>query len=151
MNFFDELYDRFRELHADIKKSIENIPEAALDWSPGPEMNSIAVLVVHLAGAERYWVGVALNEAPARDREAEFKARGLRAVDLKAEIDSADDYAHASLARLSLADLEVVHLSPRNGKSFTTGWCLAHALEHTALHSGHIQLTRQLWDQKGSA
>jgi ankyrin repeat protein len=29
-------------------------------------------------------------------------------------------------------------------------WCLAHALEHTALHLGHMQITRQLWEQRGS-
>ena len=151
MNFFDELYDRFHEVHTDISKTIGNLPVEALDWVPGQEMNSIAVLVVHLSRAERYWVGVALNEAPARDREAEFKARGLSAAELKAEIDSADAYARKVLARLSLADLEAMQLSPRNGKTFSTGWCLAHALEHSAMHSGHIQLTRQLWDQKGGS
>ena len=36
------------ELHADIEKVMENLPVEALDWVPGPEMNSIAVLVVHL-------------------------------------------------------------------------------------------------------
>jgi hypothetical protein len=24
-------------------------------------------------------------------------------------------------------------------------WCLLHALDHTALHLGHMQLTYQLW------
>jgi hypothetical protein len=28
------------------------------------------------------------------------------------------------------------------------GWALLHALEHTAIHLGHIQITQQLWDQK---
>jgi hypothetical protein len=27
-------------------------------------------------------------------------------------------------------------------------WSLLHALEHTALHLGHMQLTRQLWEQQ---
>jgi hypothetical protein len=26
-------------------------------------------------------------------------------------------------------------------------WALLHALEHTTLHLGQIQLTRQLWEQ----
>jgi len=26
-------------------------------------------------------------------------------------------------------------------------WALAHALEHTALHLGHIQIGRELWQE----
>jgi len=146
--FFDDLFDRFCELHTEIKKALDGYPSEALDWGPGPEMNSIAVLVVHLAGAERYWIGVALNEPPDRDREAEFRTQALSADALEAHLVSADDYARLALARFSLPDLEAVRQSPRNAKTFTAGWCLAHALEHTALHTGHIQLTRQLWEQK---
>jgi uncharacterized damage-inducible protein DinB len=151
MTFYQDLYDRFNEVHADIAKAIDNLPVEALNWIPGYEMNPISVLVVHLAGAERYWVGVALNEPPVRDRDAEFKARGLNVGELKAVIRSEDEFVRESLAVISLTDLEAARLSPRNGKSFTVGWSLAHALEHTALHSGHIQLTRQLWEQKGDA
>jgi uncharacterized damage-inducible protein DinB len=146
--FFDDLIDRFAELHTEIEKALDGIPSEALNWVPGPEMNSIAVLVVHLAGAERYWIGVALNEPSGRDREAEFRTQGLSADALKAHLASADDYARQALARFSLADLEAARQSPRNSKTFTVGWCLAHALEHTALHAGHIQLTRQLWGIK---
>jgi uncharacterized damage-inducible protein DinB len=148
MSLYDELNDHFRELHADVAKTIESLPNQALDWLAGSEMNSIAVLVVHLAGAERYWIGVALNEPPSRDRESEFRTQGLSAGELKAHLASADDHARLSLARFSLPDLEAIRLSPRNANTFTVGWCLVHALEHTALHTGHIQLTRQLWEQK---
>ena len=51
------------------------------------------------------------------------------------------------LEGLALPDLEATRVSPRDGRTFTVVWCLAHALEHTALHLGHIQVTRQLWDQ----
>ena len=146
--FFDDLMDRFGELHTEIEKALDGIPSEALDWVPGPEMNPIAMLVVHLAGAERYWIGVALNEPPGRDREAEFQTQGVSAEALKAHLVSANDFTRQALARFSLPDLEAVHQSPRNGKTFTAGWCLAHALEHTALHTGHIQLTRQLWGIK---
>jgi uncharacterized damage-inducible protein DinB len=135
--------DRFSELHTDIERAVDGIPSESLDWIPGPNMNSINVLVVHLAGAERYWIEVALNEPPERDREAEFQTEGLSVEELKVHLASADEYARQALARLSISDLEAVRLSPRNVKKFTIGWCLAHAFEHTALHTGHIQSTRQ--------
>jgi hypothetical protein len=71
--FFDDLYDRFCELHSEIGKALDGLPPEALDWVPSAEMNSIAVMIVHLAGAEYYWIGVALNEPPERDRDSEFR------------------------------------------------------------------------------
>jgi uncharacterized damage-inducible protein DinB len=147
--FFDDLYDRFNEIHTDLARAIDGLPPEALDWAAGPEINSINVLVVHLVGAERYWIGaVGLGEPTDRVREEEFEAKGLTAEELKQRLTGADDFAREAFARFSLADLETVRKSPRNEKTFRLGWCLTHALEHSALHLGHIQLTRQLWDQK---
>ncbi len=144
--FYSDLIDHFSELHSDIGKSLEGLPNEALDWNPGPEMNSFAVLISHLTGSERYWIGVAVKNPPERDREAEFRTKGLSVEDLKGMLVSADGFARKALAGLSLNDLEEIRRSPRNDKTFSTGWCLAHALEHSALHAGHIQITRQLWD-----
>jgi uncharacterized damage-inducible protein DinB len=150
MTIFDDLYDRLNEFHADILKAIDGLPVHVLDWTPGPETNSINVLVVHLTAAERFWIGdVALGEPSNRTREEEFQAHGLTIDDLTQRLSDADDYAQAAFARLAVSDLDSVRKSPRNDRTFTIGWCLLHALEHTALHTGHIQLTRQLWDHKG--
>ena len=73
---------------------------------------------------------------------------GLSAEDLKKRLSDEDVYARKALEGFALPDLEAIRKSPRNEKTFSVGWCLTHALEHTALHLGHIQLTRQLWEQK---
>jgi uncharacterized damage-inducible protein DinB len=148
MNFFDDLYDRFHEIHTDLVKAVEGLPPEALDWTPDPGANSINVLVVHLTGAERYWIGLALHSPPERDRESEFQAHGLSAEELKMRLTSSDDDTRQALMRLSLPELETVCTSPRDDRTFTAGWCLLHALEHSALHLGHVQVTRQLWEQK---
>jgi len=148
MNFFDDLYDRFHEIHTDLVKAVEGLPPEALDWIPGAKTNSINVLVVHLTGAERYWIGLALHSPPERDRDEEFKVHGLSAEELKMRLTALDDDTRQALMRLSLPDLETVCKSPRNDRTFTAGWCILHALEHSALHLGHIQVTRQLWEQK---
>ena len=149
MTFFDELYDRFHELHAETAKALEGLPDEALDWVPGKEMNSINALFAHAFGAERYWIGdMALEDPKERDREAEFGAHGLSTAELKKHLDELDGYVRQGLTRLSLADLEAVRTSRFNNKKYTVAWSLAHALEHTALHLGHIQITRQLWEQR---
>jgi uncharacterized damage-inducible protein DinB len=149
MSFQDDLFDRFHEIHTDLMKAVDGLPGAALDWTPGAETNSINVLIVHLTASEKYWIGaVALGEPTDRVRDEEFQARGLTAAELNQRLTAADEYVRQALPRFTLADLETVRKSPRNEKMFTIGWCLLHALEHSALHLGHIQLTRQLWEQK---
>jgi uncharacterized damage-inducible protein DinB len=147
--FFDDLFDRFHELHNDLLKAIEDLPDEALDWVPGPDTSSINILVIHLTGAERYWIGaVALKEPTDRVRAKEFQVRGLSAGDLKKRLVDEDDFCKKAIKQFSLEDLQEIRTSPRDNKTFLVGWCLAHALEHTALHLGQLQLTRQLWEQQ---
>lgn len=149
MTYFEDLTGRFDEIHAELIHAIDGLPAEALDWLPGEEMNSLSVLVVHLVGSEKYWIGaVALGEPTDRVREEEFKVQGLGLEELKRRILDANAYIRQALARFSLADLDAPRKSPRNEKVFSAGWCLLHALEHSALHLGHIQITRQLWDHR---
>jgi uncharacterized damage-inducible protein DinB len=150
MNAFYEAYlERLEWLHAEIKQSVQGLPQEALDWSPGKEMNSMAVLVTHLAGAERYWIGdVAAGEPSGRDREAEFRVRGLPRSALEERLQQANQYARQTLERFSLEDLQALRISPRDGEEINVAWCLLHAIQHTGMHLGHIQLNRQLWEQK---
>lgn len=143
------LLDRFDELHLEIEKALEGLPVEALDWTPGPEMNSLSILIVHLTGAERYWVGDVANGEPlARDRNAEFQVSGLDAATLVKRVRDLAAYEKAAFERMTLTDLEGERVSPRDGRPFGVAWALSHALEHTALHVGQVQLTVQLWKQR---
>ncbi len=111
-------------------------------------MNSICALVVHLTGAERYWIGdVVARESSERDRAAEFRAHGLDGAALKRQLDQTLAYCRKVVEKLTLQDLEAVRVSPRDGQPFTMAWSLLHALGHTAIRVGHIQVMRQMWDQ----
>jgi uncharacterized damage-inducible protein DinB len=146
--YFEDLFGRFHELHNDLIKAVEGLPDEALDWVPGPDMNTMNILVIHLTGAERYWIGaVALQEPTERVRAREFQAHGLSSAELKKQLVDEDEFCRKALKQFTLQDLEEIRTSPRDQKTFRAGDCLAHALEHTALHLGHIQLTRQLWEQ----
>jgi len=150
--FFEDYLDILKARHNDILRALDGLPHAALDWKPGPDMNSISVLVFHLTGAERYWIGdVAAQDPSDRDREAEFRVRDAGLDVLKDRLNKNLVYARTVLNGLSLEDLEKTQLSPRDGQTFTVGWALVHALEHSTLHLGHIELTRQLWEQSGNS
>ena len=69
-------------------------------------------------------------------------------MEIKERLADSFERARGVLGRLALEDLEMPRISPRDGREFMVGWALAHALEHTVLHLGHIQITRQLWEHR---
>ena len=147
--YFKDYFGLLESCHNDIHKALNGLPPEALDWVPGKDTNSISVLVFHLTGAERFWIGdVALQESSDRNRDAEFKISGVDAGTLKQRLDDTLSYARTALERFTLQDLESPRRSPKTDREFTVGWALLHALEHATEHKGQIQLTRQLWEQR---
>ena len=144
LSILEDYLERLQALHADMRSAIEGLPQEALDWVPGKDINSLCALVVHTAGAERYWIGDVVGGEPSgRDRAAEFRTHGLDGATLKARLAAALAHSQTVLEELTLPDLEETYVSPRDGRQFTGAWCLAHAVEHTALHLGHMQIPRQ--------
>jgi uncharacterized damage-inducible protein DinB len=147
--FFNNYLNNLQELHDEIRNAVKELPPNALDWIYGPEMNSLSVLVVHLIGAERYWIGdVIVGEPSGRDRGSEFAVKGLSEQGLVQKLVEIETYLQNALETMSLQELEAERISPRNGREVTVAWALCHALKHTALHVGHIQISRQMWDQQ---
>jgi len=148
LTFFTSYLNNLQELHDEIRNAIKGLSQSALGWTSLPDMNSVSVLVIHLTGAERYWIGdVIAGEPSGRDRECEFKTKALSEGELIQHLIENEKYIERILERLILQDLEEKHISPRNGREVTAGWALGHVLKHTALHVGHIQIMRQLWEQ----
>lgn len=146
--FFTDYINLLQERHNDIFEALEGLPPAALDWTPGPNMNSISVLVFHLTGSERYWIGdIAAQEPSHRDRDAEFRVRDVGMDVLKERLGDNLEYARNTLNKFTIQDLETTRVSTGDRRTFTVAWALLHALEHTTLHLGQIQITRQLWEQ----
>jgi len=151
IQFFAEYLDNLAELHTEMMKAVRHLPAEALDWVPFPDSNSLSVLIVHSAGSEKYWLGdVVANESSGRDRPAEFHVKNMRLQDLEARLNESLGYAELVVGKLGLEDLEGKRINPRAGQEVSVAWALAHVLKHTALHLGHIQITRQLWDQANS-
>ncbi len=147
--FYEALFDQLQARHREIIKSLDELPPEAYDWKPAPEMNSLAVLIFHLTGGERYWIGdVVKGEDSHRDRDAEFKVSGLTAEALKLRINDLEDYEKSVLEGMKLEDLEEERFSPRHEKKYSVAWGLMHALEHTAEHVGHIHALSELWKQR---
>ncbi|MCX7622324.1 MAG: DinB family protein [Thermomicrobium sp.] len=140
-----------REQHAVLRDLVRDLPPAVLNWVPGPDMNSIAVLVGHLLDAERYLVAAALGDVVERERERWFRYEAPSAAALLELIDRTEAETSERLARLT-AEALVREFSPPNdrlGRCFTGMRWLLHAIQHNREHLGQALLTRQLAQQRG--
>ena len=142
--FFIDYLERLENLREGFHAEIQGLSVEALDWVPGPEMNSMAVLLAHTTGSLRFWIGdMALGEPSNRVREQEFETHGVTSEEMLRRLDVVFDYARAALPRMRLDDLGKER-SDADG-TVTYGWALLHAMEHGYMHLGHIQITSQLW------
>lgn len=129
--------------------AVREIDDDLLQWCPGPEFNSTAILLRHLAGSERWWIGEQIGGVPAhRNRDAEFvhdnppRAAVLRAVE------EARALTRRVLNGVTAADLQApVPVKTKRLSSPdqpTKYWALLHYLEHLGYHRGQILLLRNL-------
>jgi hypothetical protein len=136
----------YRALHEQLREHIRGMDHGTLNWRPLPKANSIAVLVVHVLGAERD-VMRTLRSAPSdRDREAEFRVES-DAADLLVLLDQADRELDEYLGAVTADDL--TGMKPRGDRPPKPGieWLLSnygHAREHVA----QLELTKQLYDSR---
>ena len=147
--FINDYLDRLQDLHQQMIAVLDALPDTAVNWQPPvKDINSIAVLVTHAMGAERFWVGdVALGDSSNRERSDEFINAPKTCAELKAIIQTTEEYIQGALPQIALTDFPTLKSTPNHSRDFTIGWSLLHAMEHTAVHVGHIQIMQQLWEK----
>jgi DinB superfamily len=137
----------YQDAHARFRAVVEGLDAAALNATLGAETNSIAVLVTHALGNER-WVLATLAGLPeSRDRTAEFAVRPESARPLLDALADADARAADLLPRIPEARLAATHpeVDGLTGRQWLLR-CLGHMREHAA----HAELTRQLLSARAS-
>jgi len=149
---FADVLSRLEALHQDYYAYMEGLSSEELDWSPGADMNSLCVLAVHVTAAERFWIGIGIDEISKRDRPAEFQASGYELETLKARFAANIAFYREAFKRQTLSGLEgtvdVSHFMDRPSQEVTRGYALLRGLDHTAEHVGHAGMTRQLLDRR---
>ena len=147
---YADVISRLETMHADYFAILDDLSSEQLDWSPGPAMNSLCVLAVHVTAAERFWIGIAIDDVIKRDRPAEFLARGHSLDELQARFTANINFYRTAFASQSVGQLseEVSFEFLDRRINCRRGWALLRALDHTAEHLGHAGMTRQLLDRR---
>lgn len=143
----DALIDELAWLNGRLRNAIAGMTSADLDRTLGPDTNSIAVLVAHVTGSELGWLHRAAGQTYARDREAEFRTRGMSAADLERMIDVAAKAAPELIRAAVAGGLETVR-GKHDGRDVPAIFSILHAINHLAEHVGHVELTRQVIEGK---
>jgi uncharacterized damage-inducible protein DinB len=140
-------------LRASAARKLDGLTPKQLRWKPAPEANSIGGIVQHLAYGERWWFRIVFA---GEDLPLDFKEDGGRPtfeVGSDATADSIRAF-YAEECRLADAAIERARLDDWSrtdlGRRATLRWILTHAVEETARHAGHLDITRELIDgQRG--
>jgi uncharacterized damage-inducible protein DinB len=140
---------RIEDLRGMVVDLTVALPAEALNWRPIEGIdehttNSLAVLAVHIAGAEQFWIGETLGGlAPTRDRDAEFTFQATDGSEVVRRLERVGADTRGVFSTLALADLDGAR--EVRGRTVPVRWCILHVIDHTALHLGHMQITYQLW------
>jgi uncharacterized damage-inducible protein DinB len=140
---------RLDELRRLVNETLVDMPVEGLNWRPiqaqgDHATNSLAVLAVHVAGAEHFWIAEVIGGQPStRNRAAEFATSAATPAELLALLDHTGKETQAVFLGLSEKDLDGTRQV--ESKVIPVRWALLHVVDHTSLHLGHMQITRQLW------
>lgn len=136
----------YRAVHDQFREHVRGMDHGTLNWRPLPKANSIAVLVVHVLGAEREVMRALRSVGSDRDRDAEFRAEA-EAADLLSLLDRADRDLDEYLGAVTAADLTEPRPRPDRPPKPGIEWLVSnygHAREHLA----QLELTKQLYDSR---
>ncbi|MGB5107680.1 MAG: DinB family protein [Candidatus Zixiibacteriota bacterium] len=158
-----------------LKDATKDLTVEQLEWQLRPGMNTIGMLLTHLAVVEIFWIVVAAQEIPAEPEgdEINLKIIGIRMdddglpckpadlhpatlkgktiADYFAMLDKARASVHSELGKWKDAELEGTFVRKRGTqeRKITRMWTLYHVLEHFAGHFGQILLVKHMMRDAG--
>ncbi len=135
-------------MHRDMVSIVQDLPPDALHWKPGADMGTLAGIVQHTLYCETYALRRATGEAVEYDPAADKGAWDVTtdADTLVAAIVNADVVAKRALPSLTVARMGMSYTAWGGGET-VAGVLIQEGVYHTAMHWGHMQMTRQLWGQ----
>jgi len=149
-----------------LREDVAGFSPAQLEWQLRPGMNTVGMLLAHMAIAEAWWMlagvaevadmqvaddlvhaklGVHLNDDGMPMPEGGLPPttlKGKTLADLLGLIEASRKATHEILTSWTDVDLEIKFKTPKN--EFTRRWALYHISEHFSGHYGQILLLKHI-------
>ena len=158
-----------------LKEAVGKLTVPQLEWQPQRGMNTIGMLLAHLAVVEVFWINVAAKEIPPEPEGEEIMLQtigilmdddglpikpdglhpqtlsGRSVTDYFTMLDKARASIHAEMRKWQDTDLESTFIRRRGDAEthITRSWTLYHILEHFAGHFGQILLLKHMMRSAG--
>jgi uncharacterized damage-inducible protein DinB len=145
MTMLQDIISEFSRYRTLGQKTLEQLPDTALNQALGEGNNSIAVIVRHISGnlISRFTDFLTTDgEKPWRDRDAEFADHTYTRTEVMDWWDKGWRVLTAELAKLTEHDLQK-QVTIR-GQTLTVHEALTRSLAHTAYHVGQIVLLARI-------
>lgn len=140
--------------HRNMTQMIADLPDEALIWQPANDMGSLSGLVCHTMYCEVYAIRRAAGEdvsycveADDADEDDSTWRTAERREQLIERIAEGDAIMKRILPVMTVAGMEKRFSAWGNDAIHSGGDLIAKAATHTTMHWGHMQMTRQLWEQ----
>ncbi len=140
--------------HRNMIEVIADLPDDALTWHPADAMSSLAGIICHTMYCETYAIRRAAGEEVTYDGEYDDAERDNATwqneedrEQLIARIADSDAVMKRILPIMTVAGMERRFPAWGADSLASGGELIAKAAIHTGMHWGHMQMTRQLWEQ----
>lgn len=161
---------QFEELTTRLKRDTADLETRHLEWQLRPGMNTIGMLLAHLAIVEIWWIRLAPHGPTPEESETAMKEilgiggdddglplaaggrhpgtlAGKSLADYYRMLDAARATVHAELRTWQDSDLPVTYAL--RDRVISREWTVYHVLEHYAGHYGQILLLKHLMRDEG--
>jgi uncharacterized damage-inducible protein DinB len=156
-----------------LREALAELETKHLEWQPHPGLNTIGMLLAHLAVVEVFWINVAAQEIPlepkgddlilatigirmdddglplATDGRHPATLAGKKPADYLKMLEQARHTIHATLRTWNDSDLTATYFRREREITISREWTLYHVLEHFAAHFGQILLLKHLMRDAG--
>jgi uncharacterized damage-inducible protein DinB len=124
---------------------LEGLDAGQLRWCPSPTANSLGVIVVHLAYAERLWIRAIFAGEP---MDMEWRTHMFELPDGWGYEEIVGFYRSETALVDAVLDMATSFdlRSAGDLRPTTLRWAVLHLIEETARHTGHMDITRELLD-----
>ncbi|SHF33614.1 DinB family protein [Streptoalloteichus hindustanus] len=136
-------------LRATVHTKCEGLSDELARRAPLPSpLTTAAGIVLHLRWVEHYWFEFVLAGRPNRvpwteaDLDADWRVGGETTLERLLT----DYAAQCAVSREIAAGLDLDHEVGFRGGTVSVRWVLAHMVEETARHAGHLDVVRELLD-----
>jgi hypothetical protein len=140
--------DAIEGLRGAMRRAVEGVDAQGLNWNPLPgEANSLYAIVSHMCFSEPALIHTRITGQPMEGGYPNvFASRGDDPQELFSRLDQVGQTTHSLMEGLTAEDMDR-SIDPGGGRPSRTlrEWIIVH-LRHQALHLGHIEITKQLYE-----